>query len=172
MEIVKVPMSQLHEDPNNAREHNDRNIAEIVSCLKQYGLVEPLVVQKSTNMIIGGNGRLRAMQQLGWVAVEVNMLDVDDKTAARLGLALNRTSDLSTWNMDKLAETLRTLEDIPPGFSEAEIDAILTGAAGTLQGDGAVVGAVDALDLLDPPAADENVGPLNTCPKCGFQWAK
>ena len=58
----RVPLASHHLDPSNAREHGTENMEAIVGSLKRFQQVEPLVVQKSTGRVIGGNGRLVAMR--------------------------------------------------------------------------------------------------------------
>ena len=67
--IRRVPLASLHLDPANARLHGEENLAAIVGSLKRFGQAEPLVVQKPTGRVIGGNGRLVAMKKLGWTGV-------------------------------------------------------------------------------------------------------
>ena len=127
--IKRVPLDALHLDPANAREHGSENMQAIVSSLRTFGQAEPLVVQKSTGRVVGGNGRLVAMQQLGWKKCDVVELDIDDTTATALGLALNRTASLATWDDETLAKLLSELRDEDAldgvGYSEADIDALL-----------------------------------------------
>ena len=127
--VKRVPLNALHLDPSNAREHGEKNMQAIVSSLRTFGQAEPLVVQKSTGRVVGGNGRLLAMQQLGWSKCDVVELDVDDTTATALGLALNRTASLATWDEETLARLLSELRDEDMldgvGYSEEDIDALL-----------------------------------------------
>ncbi len=97
LKVRRVPLDSLHLDPANAREHGPENLEAIVSSLKRFGQAEPIVVQRSTGRIIGGNGRLVAMKQLRWTECDVVELEVDDLTATSLGIALNRTGDLASW---------------------------------------------------------------------------
>jgi ParB-like chromosome segregation protein Spo0J len=60
-----MPLADLHLDASNARQHNERNLEAIKGSLARFAQVEPLVVQKSTGRVIGGNGRLVAMRALG-----------------------------------------------------------------------------------------------------------
>ncbi len=73
--VRRVPLGSLHLDPANAREHGPENLEAIVSSLKRFGQAEPIVVQRSTGRVIGGNGRLVAMTQLGWTECDVVELD-------------------------------------------------------------------------------------------------
>src|SRR5882724_7378119 len=63
----RVKLSDLHTDPANARRHDARNLAAIADSIKTFGQVEPLVVQKSTGKVIGGNGRLEVLRKAGAV---------------------------------------------------------------------------------------------------------
>ena len=58
LKIQRVDLDSLKLDPNNAREHGEENLEAIAASLKQFGQVEPLVVQKRSRQVIGGNGRL------------------------------------------------------------------------------------------------------------------
>lgn len=123
-----VALSELHADPANARRHGKRNLAAIRGSLKRFGQVEPLVVQKSTGRIIGGNGRLEAMLADGQTHAAIVEVDLDDAQAAALGIALNRTAELAEWDVDALGSIAPTLDanvlgDI--GFDVAELEQVL-----------------------------------------------
>jgi hypothetical protein len=66
VEHKTVPLSEIHEDTANARRHPEANMSAITASLRRFGQVEPLIVQKSSQRVIGGNGRLAAMRSLGW----------------------------------------------------------------------------------------------------------
>jgi ParB-like chromosome segregation protein Spo0J len=59
-----VRLNALVLDSANARKHSERNIEEISRSLREFGQHAPLVVQKSTNRILIGNGRYDAMRKL------------------------------------------------------------------------------------------------------------
>lgn len=125
----RVPVDTLHIDPANARKHGDENLDAIAASLKRFGQAEPLVVQKNTGRVVGGNGRLAVMRKLGWTEATVVELDLDDLTATALGIALNRTSELAEWNDSTLARLLEELraEGVLDGvgYSESDLDALL-----------------------------------------------
>jgi hypothetical protein len=110
MEIKRIKILELIPDSNNAREHNQRNLDTIKSSLAKFSQVEPLIVNKRNNVVIGGNGRLEAMKQLGLTEVEVNYVDLDNTQASALSLALNRSAELATWNEEILQQTLNSLK--------------------------------------------------------------
>ena len=104
-------------------------MAAIEGSLRRFGQAEPLVVQAGSGRVIGGNGRLAAMQRLGWSECDVVELPLDDLQATALAIALNRTADLAEWNepvLARLLEELRSADALAGvGFSSEEIDDLL-----------------------------------------------
>ncbi len=127
--IRRVALSGLHFDPANARSHDERNLDAIAASLRQFGQAEPLVVQRGTGRVIGGNGRLAAMKGLGWAGCDVVELDVDATQAVALGIALNRTGELASWDMPALSKILESFKGSEVfdalGFDEKEMGEVL-----------------------------------------------
>ena len=111
MKVVDVDIEALIPDPENARTHDDKNLAAIRGSIKQFDVVEPLVVQKSSNIVLGGNGRLEVLKSMGAKTVPVHYVDIDDKKAKALALALNRTAELAGWDMERVKEQLAEIDD-------------------------------------------------------------
>lgn len=125
-----VKIDDLIPDAANPRKHDARNLQILEASLRDYGQVEPLVVQKGTLRVIGGNGRLEAMRSLGIVDVEIREVDVDDSQARGLSVVLNRSAETATWDAEHLATALDELKAIDFdldlfGFTEIEIDQLL-----------------------------------------------
>ena len=59
MEIRRLVLEELHQDPSNARAHGDLNLDAIEASLRQFGQAEPLVVQKETGRVIGAQVYLK-----------------------------------------------------------------------------------------------------------------
>lgn len=145
LEVHRVPIESLHHDPANVRTHDERNLLAIEGSLKQFGQVEPLVVQAGTGKVIGGNGRLEAMRKMGLKEVDVVALEVNDTQATALGIALNRTAELAGWDFENLAKLMQGLQtdgfDLGAiGWSDYEL--------------GPLLGA----DFAPPPPTDESFG--------------
>lgn len=107
--VRRVRIDTLHADPANVNRHPDANLRHISDSLKTFGQVEPLVVQKGTGKVIGGNGRLQVLIGQGVTEVDVVELDIDDTKAAALGIALNRSAKSSEFDDGALAAVLATL---------------------------------------------------------------
>ena len=127
--VRKVPIESLRPDPANPRTHDELNLDAIKGSLARFGQAEPLILQAGTLRIIAGHGRLTAMRALGWTECEVVELDVTDLEATALGIALNRSGELASWDDGTLARLLSELRSADAidglGFDDAEIDALL-----------------------------------------------
>ena len=159
----KVPLDSLTEDPNNARVHDARNIDAIKASLTRFGQVEPLVVRKGTSTVVGGNGRIRAMRDLGWTEAEVREVELTDGEATALGIALNRTAELATWDESILAASLASLETLNFDFADVGFtaDEFVEVSAHTRHVDNSGKTKeidADAFDLA------------SKCPRCGFEF--
>lgn len=143
--VVRRRLDDLKLDPSNARTHDDRNLGAIRSSLERFGQVEPIVIQKSTGRVIGGNGRVAVLRQMGASEADVVEVDVDDLNATALGIALNRTAELAGWDDSVLGKLLGELREVGlsdlAGFSDREIDALL----------GPAPGLCDADEIPEPP---------------------
>jgi ParB-like chromosome segregation protein Spo0J len=127
LKVVRRKLARLKLDPENARLHDERNLAAIKSSLSRFGQVEPIVVQKKTNRVIGGNGRVVVLREMGEVEVDVVELDIGDQRAKELSLLLNRSADLSSWDDDALRAIHEAggVDLLAAGWTEAELVALL-----------------------------------------------
>ena len=130
IETKLLPLGILHSDVANARTHDARNLLAIKESLARFGQVSPLIVQKDTHRVIGGNGRLEVMRQVGWRNALCALVECSDSEATALSIALNRSAELASWDEDTLATLLGDLQrqDIDLdvlGFTSDEMDKIL-----------------------------------------------
>jgi ParB-like chromosome segregation protein Spo0J len=109
LQALAVPVGDLIPDPQNARDHDDRNLEAIKASLANHGQQKAIVVN-TENVIIAGNGTWMAAKELGWDEVAAVVYDGDGDEDA-FALADNRTAELARWNHDVLALKLRTLQE-------------------------------------------------------------
>lgn len=69
MQIITKKISELTPDPNNARQHGDKNLAAIVGSLKKFGQQHPIIIDEN-GMVLAGNGRLEAAKYIGWDEID------------------------------------------------------------------------------------------------------
>lgn len=156
----RVPIASLHEDPANARKHGPENLAAIRASLREFGQVEPLVVQRSSGKVIGGNGRLVVMRELGWAEADVAEVDLCDMKAACLGVVLNRSGELAEWDKEALEAVLREVQTANEELNKALDD--LAAAEGIVAPDFEPGGEGEQGQI------DEKV--KAKCPRCGHEF--
>ena len=126
MEIKKVSVSQLKPAPYNPRFMPEHEKEALKRSIKEFGLVEPLVYNKRTGHVVGGNQRLIALKELGFTEVEVVEVDLPLKKEKALNLALNRIS--GQWDNEQLALILKELDknlQELTGFEPVEIEDLI-----------------------------------------------
>lgn len=125
MRIETLSLSELLPDINNARVHTSENIEAIKKSINRFGQLKPLIVRDGTNDILIGNGRYRALIDLGEKEALCVIVELTDKQANVLRVIDNRTTDLSEWNKQLLIEGI---VDLPMelveciGFDKEYID--------------------------------------------------
>ncbi|MEV6401284.1 ParB/RepB/Spo0J family partition protein [Streptomyces sp. NPDC051907] len=117
--LERVPIGELKQFPGNP---NEGNVEEIARSLKNNGLFEPIIVQKSTGYILSHNHVTQAADSLGWSHLDVIRVDVDDMAAKRIVAAANRTAELSRRNDFLLAELLSDIADGEHGLDGTGYD--------------------------------------------------
>lgn len=106
---LAVDINALVPDPQNARDHDERNIDAIKTSLEKFGQQKPIVVN-SENVIIAGNGTWAAAKELGWKFIAAVEYDGDGEEDG-FALADNRTGELARWNHEVLASKLKSLSE-------------------------------------------------------------
>lgn len=101
-----VELDALKLDPKNSRVHDKKNLRAIRVSLEEFGQVLPLVVQRSSGMLVGGNARLVVMREMGMTQCEIVYVDEDDDRSRALSIALNRTGELARWDFSALADVM------------------------------------------------------------------
>jgi hypothetical protein len=113
MKLENLRIADLTPDPQNARQHDDKNVKAIMGSLKEFGQRKPIVITES-GVIVAGNGTVQAAKRLGWTDIEAVRVPADwtpDQVKA-FALADNRTAELATWDIHVLDEQLWELEEL------------------------------------------------------------
>jgi ParB family chromosome partitioning protein len=97
--LVELPIQDIRPNPFQPRQDvNPAALEELVSSIKQAGLLQPIVVRKAAAgngayELIAGERRLRACQQLGWERIPAVQREADDRTLLTLALIENLQRD-------------------------------------------------------------------------------
>ena len=131
LEMVKV--SELIPYVNNARTHSQEQVNKLRSSLREFGFVNPVIIDADKN-VIAGHGRLMAAKEEG--ITEVPCVLVDYLTEAQKKayiLADNRYAQDAGWDEELLRLEIEALEGMDfdvslTGFNEDEISDLFAGA--------------------------------------------
>ena len=125
-EMKLVPVDRLIPYVNNARTHSKEQIAKLRASIREFGFVNPVIIDRDFN-VIAGHGRIAAAREEN--IAEVPCVFVDHLTEAQKKayiLADNRMALDAGWDEDMLRVELESLEEMGydlglTGFDEKEL---------------------------------------------------
>lgn len=127
MNVQNRKLSELTPYPGNAKKHDKKQIANVAESIRQYGFVQPIVVDRD-DVIIIGHCRALAAKKLGMDEVPcVSMDDLTPEQVNALRLVDNKSNE-SDWDFDLLADELPGLDlsafDFDWGALETETEEV------------------------------------------------
>ena len=121
MEVVSL--EKINPVPWNPRKNlkpGDPEYEKIKRSLKEFGYVDPLVVNRRNWNLVGGHQRLKIMKAEGMKEARVSMVDLDEQKEALLNIALNRIRGRD--DVPKLKSLIFELEGIGVDVTVAGLD--------------------------------------------------
>jgi len=122
-----LPLAKLKRAKYNPRKISDAALAKLERSIDEFGLVEPIVVNKKTGYtVVGGHQRLRILEKRGEKSVECVVLEITPEKERLLNVALNNQNLAGEFDLPVLAELLKGLETTEldlslSGFDPGEI---------------------------------------------------
>lgn len=111
VDIKNLPLTDIVPYDKNAKKHGNRQINNVAESIKQYGFVQPIVIDRD-GVIVIGHCRALAAKKLGMQ--EVPCVCVDDLTPEQvnaLRLVDNKSAeDGASWDFDLLADEIPGLD--------------------------------------------------------------
>ena len=149
-------LSEIKPYKKNAKKHEETQIKNVMQSIKEFGVVQPIVVDRNNTIIIG-HCRYEAMKRLGYDELQedwVKVVDLSEEEAEKLRLLDNKLNE-SEWDLELLKDLVPSLD-----FSDFEIDFNLPEE-------------VEDINLDDffedaPPKKDKEPKKVQ-CPHCG-EW--
>ena len=111
-------LSEIKPYKKNAKKHDETQIKNVMQSIKEFGVVQPIVVDRNNTIIIG-HCRYEAMKRLGYDELQedwVKVVDLSEEEAEKLRLLDNKLNE-SEWDLELLKDLVPTID-----FSEFEID--------------------------------------------------
>lgn len=105
MNIKNVAVKDLIPYKKNTKKHDDVQINNVAESIKQYGFVQPIVIDKN-NVVVIGHCRLLAAKKLKMHEVPcVCVEDLTEEQVKALRIVDNKSNE-SPWDFDFLADEL------------------------------------------------------------------
>lgn len=128
--IKRVATVDLIPYANNSRVHSDEQVNQIAASIKEFGFLNPIIVD-GDNGIIAGHGRVMAANKLG--VKELPCVDASHLSPAQKKayvIADNKIALNSDWDNDLLRVELEGLQELDfdlslTGFNEDELGDLL-----------------------------------------------
>jgi len=157
MKIETLRIADLTPDPENARQHDEKNLKAIQGSLKEFGQRKPIVITEA-GVIVAGNGTVEAAKRLGWLEIQAVKVPKDwtpSQTKA-FALADNRTAELASWNTEVLNAQLQELKEGDMNLQELGFE-------------------IKSLDLPEDLFSESEAPRLDqrnsiTCPQCACEF--
>ena len=111
-------LSEIKPYKKNAKKHDEAQIKNVMQSIKEFGVVQPIVVDRNNTIIIG-HCRYEAMKRLGYDELQkdwVKVVDLSEEEAEKLRLLDNKLNE-SEWDLELLKDLVPSID-----FSDFEID--------------------------------------------------
>lgn len=124
--VMRVDELRAAKWEGNPRVITPEDFDALKRSLDRFGIVEPVVFNRTTGRVVGGHQRIDAIAALGVVDCPVRFVDLAEADEVALNVALNRTG--ADWRQDSLAALISSMDETHralTGFAQPEIDALL-----------------------------------------------
>ena len=111
-------LSEIKPYKKNAKKHDETQIKNVMQSIKEFGVVQPIIVDRNNTIIIG-HCRYEAMKRLGYDELQddwVKVVDLSEEEAEKLRLLDNKLNE-SEWDLELLKDLVPSID-----FSDFEID--------------------------------------------------
>ena len=161
-----IKMKDMHQAPYNPRydlQQGDIKYENLKLSVIKNGMIQPIVWNRITGNIVGGNQRFKILQQLGVeevVCAVVNYETIEDEMAACI--ALNKAH--GKWENALLIQLFEKFGNEEPdynamGFDKEEVEHLYAG-----------LDELEDEDIFDWSLEPEKKPPMVKCPCCGKKF--
>ena len=127
-DVVMVPLKDLKPWKKNPRVKHAVDV--IAKSITEFGFLSPIIIQKGTNRVLAGHGRLMALKQVGAEKAPCIIADIDDAKADLYTVTDNKAGLVSDWDFQTLSGILRDLSsgiDLSAfGWTDNELEPLLS----------------------------------------------
>jgi ParB-like chromosome segregation protein Spo0J len=129
--IEHLPVSDLTPYDRNSRTHSDAQIEQIIASIREFGFVNPVLVD-GTGRIVAGHGRVMAAKKMALATVPCLRLDgLTEEQIRAYVIADNKLAENAGWDESMLRLEIADLDKLEfdlgfLGFEQEEITEMLS----------------------------------------------
>ena len=120
MKIESKLVKDLNPASYNPRQISSKQYKDLKESVKKFGLVDPIIINKNGNVVIGGHQRLKICKELKYIEIDCVMLDLSKEEERELNIRLNKNT--GDFDMDILANEFDIEELTDWGFKHIDLD--------------------------------------------------
>lgn len=160
--VEELPLSSLKPASYNPRRIAPENLAALAASVGEFGLVQPIVWNRTSGTVVGGHQRLEVLRARGVERTSVIVVELDRDRERALNLALNSQKIAGRWTADVLGVLGTIAEQLPDLARALRVPELLKGLEDVAAGDTIPEDAAGA--ELTEGLADQVE--FLTCPSC------
>lgn len=158
MEICEIELKEIRPYENNAKKHDTRQISNVAESIKQFGFVQPIVIDKNNEIVIG-HCRYESAKKLNMKKVPCIYVENLSKSQVKKLRNLDNKLNESQWDYDLLNLDIEDLS-----FEGFDIDWEIPDFQFEENSD--YLKEQSTINLDDYQSNKKQV----ECPKCGFKF--
>ena len=109
MNVETVKISELISPEYNPRHITPEAMESLKQSINEFGYIDPIIVNKHNNHIVGGNQRYECLKALGYDEIDCIFIDEPDINREKaINIRLNNSS--GDWDIGKLDDIFQDLE--------------------------------------------------------------
>jgi len=120
MKIESKLVKDLNPASYNPRQISSKQYKDLKESVKKFGLVDPIIINKNGNVVIGGHQRLKICKDLKYIEIDCVVLDLSKEEERELNIRLNKNT--GDFDMDILANEFDIEELTDWGFKHIDLD--------------------------------------------------
>lgn len=153
MKTETIAIDKLKPPARNVRVHPQKQIAEMVRSVTQFGQIRPVVIDED-NTVLAGNGLVATFKEMGRTTIEAHRVKgLTPAQKTKLMLADNKVYSLGLDDQNAIFDAIRTLDDFDiPGFDADVLSGLMDDAPG------ANFGVLDPADVAKAKEKDPGTG--------------
>ena len=120
MKIEELKISKLKPATYNPRQISTKQYNDLKKSIERFGLVDPIIINKNGNVVVGGHQRLKICKELKHTEIDCVVLDLSKEEERELNIRLNKNT--GDFDMDILANEFDIDELTDWGFKHIDLD--------------------------------------------------